>query len=65
MDVHHRINFTYNDMITHDPRIAELELLNQTSRNEERIGELEHRNQELEEHVTHVTNVLGHPLGCW
>ncbi|XP_023759578.2 uncharacterized protein LOC111908001 [Lactuca sativa] len=65
MDVHHRINFAYNDMITHDARIAKLELYNQTSRNEERTGGLEQRTQELEEQVVNVTNVIGHHLGFW
>ncbi|XP_052624924.1 uncharacterized protein LOC128132410 [Lactuca sativa] len=63
MDVHHRINFAYNDMITHDARIAELELYNKTSRNEERTGSLEQRTQALEEQVVKVTDVLGHHLG--
>ena len=65
MDVHHRINFAYNDMITHDARIAELELYNQTSRNEEHTGSLEQRTQALEEQVVNVTDVLGHHLGFW
>ena len=63
MDVHHRINFAYNDMITHNSWIVEFELYNQTSTNEELTGELEQRNEALEEQMTHVTDALGHYVG--
>lgn len=65
MDVHYNINFSNNDIITHESRIAELELYNRTLRNVEWTGELEHKNHVLEDQMTHVTDASGHHLGYW
>lgn len=70
MDVHHRINHVYNDMISYESRIVELELYNQAPTPQaigikERTLYLEQRNKALEYQMVEVTDTLGRHLDFW